>query len=105
MEKLITERRDGAILRYSVYNQEWTEEALEELRREHGVLFRADGAVPVRIRGTILSLGIEDDGVLSFGPDSPRFHVCWAPALIDCLRKAVELLTPPAPAPEPAPAE
>lgn len=97
MEKLITERCDGAIRRYIVYDQSWTEEALEELRRDHGILFRADSVVPVMIRGTILTLGIEDDGVLSFGPDSPCFHVCWAPALADTLNRAVELLSPPAP--------
>jgi hypothetical protein len=33
------------------------------------------------LRGKILVLGIEDDGVLTFGPDAPRFHVAYAPAL------------------------
>ena len=49
MEKLITTEQDGAAVRYSVKGQEWTPEALEELRREHGILFRADGVVPLRL--------------------------------------------------------
>ena len=81
MEKLITAREEGATRRFSVWDQEWTPDALEELRRDHGVFFRADSAVPVMLRGKILVLGIEDDGVLTFGPDAPRFHVAYAPAL------------------------
>ncbi len=92
MEKLITKIEDGATLRYRVWDQEWTEEAFEELWRDHGILFRADSFVPVMVRGRILALGIEDDGELAFGPDAPRFHVCYAPALIDSLQEAVRLL-------------
>lgn len=95
MEKLITTEQDGAAVRYSVKGQEWTPEALEELRREHGILFRADGVVPLRIRGSMLRLGIEDDGVLFFSPDAPCFHVSYAPSLLRTLEEAVELLTPP----------
>ena len=43
MEKLITKIEDGATLRYRVWDQEWTEEAFEELWRDHGILFREDG--------------------------------------------------------------
>ena len=96
MDKLITAREEGATRRFFVWDQEWTPEALEELRRDHGILFREDSVVPVMIRGKILVLGIEDDGVLSFGPDAPRFHVRWAPALTDELEEAVRLLQPPA---------
>ena len=81
MNQLITAWEEGATRRFSVWDQEWTPEALEELRRDHGVFFRADSAVPVMLRGKILVLGIEDDGVLTFGPDAPRFHVDYAPAL------------------------
>ena len=81
MNQLITAWEEGATRRFSVWDQEWTPEALEELRRDHGVFFRADSAVPVMLRGKILVLGIEDDGSLSFGPDAPRFHVAYAPAL------------------------
>ena len=81
MNQLITAWEEGATRRFSVWDQEWTPEALEELRRDHGVFFRADSAVPVMLRGKILVLGIEDDGVLTFGPDAPRFHVAYAPAL------------------------
>ncbi len=92
MEKLITVEESGATLRFRVWDQEWSEAAFEELRREHNVLFRADSVVPVLIRGKILTLGIEDDGVLIFGPEAPRFHVHWAPALAETLREAVEQL-------------
>ncbi len=88
MNKLITAWEEGATRRFSVWDQEWTPEAIEELRLDHGVFFRADGAVPVLVRGKILVLGIEDDGVLSFGPDAPRFHVSYAPALSACLTEA-----------------
>ena len=81
MEKLITKFEDGAAERYLVFDQEWTPEALEELRREHGVYFRADSAVAVRLRGKMLALGIEDDGCISIGPEAPRFHVSYAAAL------------------------
>ena len=81
MDKLITAWEEGATRRFSVWDQEWTPEALEELRRDHGVIFREDSVVPVMIRGRILVLGIEDDGVLTFGPDAPRFHVSYAPSL------------------------
>ena len=81
MEKLITKIEDGAAERYLVFDQEWTPEALEELRREHGVYFRADSAVAVRLRGKMLALGIEDDGCISIGPEAPRFHVGYAAAL------------------------
>ena len=94
MEKLITKIEDGATLRYRVWDQEWTEEAIEELRQDHGILFREDGFVPVMIRGRILTLGMEDDGELAFGPDAPRFLVNYAPALIDSLQEAVRLLNP-----------
>ena len=94
MKKLITKIEDGATLRYRVWDQEWTEEAFEELWRDHVILFRADCFVPVMIRGRILALGIEDDGELAFGPDAPRFHVCYAPALIESLKDAVRILTP-----------
>ncbi|MBR6377260.1 MAG: hypothetical protein IKS05_05805 [Oscillospiraceae bacterium] len=96
MEQLITARQEGATQRYYVYDQEWTQKALEELWAEHGILFRADGVVPVMIRGSILTLGIEDDGVLSFGAESPSFHAAYAGALAALLEKAKELLTPPA---------
>ena len=89
MNQLITAWEEGATRRFSVWDQEWTPEALEELRRDHGVFFRADSAVPVMLRGKILVLGIEDDGVLSFGPDAPRFHAAYAPALAAELRDAV----------------
>ena len=94
MEKLITRIEDDATLRYRVREQEWTEEALEELWRDHGILFREGSFVPVMVRGRILALGIEDDGELSFSPDAPRFHVCYAPALIESLEEAVRLLAP-----------
>ena len=94
MEHLITAWEEGATRRFSVWDQEWTPEALEELRRDHGILFRADSVVPVMIRGKILVLGIEDDGVLTFGPDAPRFHVHWAGALAAELAEAVDLLEP-----------
>jgi hypothetical protein len=97
MEKLITAWEEGAVQRFSVWDQEWTPEALEELRRDHGVIFRADSVVPVMIRGTILSLGIEDDGVLTFGADVPRFHVNWAGGLAAELAEAVDLLNTEAP--------
>ena len=90
MEKLITRIEDGATLRFLVYDQEWTPEALEELRREHGVYFRTDSAVAVMRRGKILALGIEDDGAISFGPEAPRFHVRYASALAESLREAAE---------------
>ena len=48
----------------------------------------------MRIRGTILTLGMEDDGEITFGPEAPRFHVAYAPALIGSLQEAVRLLTP-----------
>ena len=96
MEKLITTWREGATRRFSVRDQEWTEAAIEELRREHNILFRQDSVVPLLLQGKILTIGIEDDGVLSFGPDAPRFHVRWAPALTDELEEAVRLLQPPA---------
>ena len=92
MERLISAWEDGATRRFSVWDQEWTPEALEELRRDHGVLFREDIAVPVMIRGKILVLGIEDDGVLSFGPDAPRFHAAYAPALIAELTEAAAVV-------------
>ncbi|MBR3078177.1 MAG: hypothetical protein IKH07_09695 [Oscillospiraceae bacterium] len=88
MEKLITKIEDGAAERYLAYDQEWTEAALAELRREHGVFFRADSAVAVRVRGSILALGIEDDGCISFGPEAPRFHAAYAPALASELVEA-----------------
>ena len=88
MEKLITAWEDGPIRRFSVWDQEWTEEALAELRRDHGVFFRADSAVGVMVRGKILALGIEDDGVLSFGPEAPRFHTAYVPGLAACLVEA-----------------
>ena len=92
MEKLITAWEEGATRRFSVWDQEWTPEALEELRRDHGVIFRADSVVPVLVRGRILVLGIEDDGVLTFGADAPCFHVNWAGGLAAELAEAVELL-------------
>ena len=95
MEKLITAWTDGATRRFSVWNQEWTEAAIEELRREHNILFRKDSVVPVLVRGKMLTIGIEDDGVLSFGSDAPCFHVRWAPALAAELEEAVRLLQPP----------
>ena len=95
MDKLITAWEEGATRRFSVWDQEWTEAAFEELRREHNVLFRADSVVPVLIRGKILTLGIEDDGVLIFGPEAPSFHVHWAPALAETLAEAVEQLALP----------
>ena len=94
MDKLITKFEEGTALRFSVFDQTWTEAALEELWREHGVLFRADSVVPVLVRGKTLTLGIEDDGVLFFGPASPCFHVSWAPALIRTLTDAAERLRP-----------
>ena len=96
MEKLITRIEDGATLRFLVYDQTWTPEALEELRREHGVYFRADSAVAVMVRGKILALGMEDDSVIRFGPDAPRFHVHYAAGLMESLRLASEALLPPA---------
>ena len=81
MEQLITRIEDGPYLRFLVWDQEWTEAAVEELRRDHGVFFSAEGVVPVMVRGRILVLGIEDDGVLTFGADAPRFHVNWAGGL------------------------
>ena len=100
MKKLITKIENSAAERYLVYDQEWTPEALEELRQEHGVFFRADSAVAVRVRGRILSLGIEDDGAICFGPESPSFHVRFAPALAGLLQDAADALLPP-PLPEP----
>ncbi len=81
MEKRITKIENGAAERYLVSNQAWTAQALEELRREHGVYFRADSAVAVRLRGNVIALGIEDDGCISIGPEAPRFHVSYAAAL------------------------
>ena len=92
MEKLITKIEDGATLRFRVWDQEWTDEAIAELREDHGVLFRADSVTAVMLRGTILALGMEDDGEITFGPEAPRFHVAYAPALIDSLQEAVRLL-------------
>ncbi len=89
MKKLITKNENGAAERYLVYDQEWTPEALEELRREHGVYFRADSAVAVRLRGNVIALGIEDDGCITIGPEAPRFHVRFAPALAAELLDAV----------------
>ncbi len=97
MDKLITAREEGATRRFFVWDQEWTPEALEELRRDHGILFREDSVVPVMIRGKILILGIEDDGVLSFGPDAPRFHAAYAGGLAAELAEAVSLLDSDAP--------
>ena len=91
MEKLITAWEEGATRRFSVWDQEWTEEALEELRRDHGVIFRADSVVPVLVRGKALVLGIEDDGVLTFGPAAPCFHARWAPGLAAELVEAAAL--------------
>lgn len=88
MDKLITVREDGGTLRFLVYDQEWTREALEELRREHGVYFRPDSVVGVMRRGKLLRLGMEDDGTLSFGPESPCFHVHWARGLAAELEEA-----------------
>lgn len=96
MEKRITKIEEGAALRFLVYDQTWTPEALEELRREHGVYFRADSAVAVMVRGKILALGMEDDGVIRFGPEAPRFHVHYAAGLMESLRLASEALLPPA---------
>ncbi len=81
MESLITVMQEDGFLRFLVRDQEWTEPALAELRRDHGVFFRTDSAVAVRVRGSILALGIEDDGCITFGPESPRFHASYAPAL------------------------
>ena len=92
MEKLITKLENGAAEQYFVFDQEWTEAALEELWREHRILFRADSVVAVRIRGTVLTLGMEDDGVLTFGPEAPCFHRAYAPALIQELQQAAEAL-------------
>ena len=97
MEKLITAREEGAVRRFYVWDQEWTPEALEELRRDHGILFRADSVVAVMVRGKILVLGMEDDGVLTFGPESPCFHVNWAGGLAAELAEALELLEHDAP--------
>ncbi len=88
MEKLITKIEDGAMVRFLVWDQEWTEAAIEELRRDHGVFFRPDSAVGVMVRGKILALGIEDDGALSFGPEAPRFHAAYAPGLAASLVEA-----------------
>ena len=96
MEKLITKMEDSATERFLVYDQTWTPEALEELREEHGVYFRADSAVAVMVRGKILALGMEDDGIISFGPEAPRFHVHYAAGLMESLRRAAEALLPPA---------
>lgn len=100
MEQLITRIEDGPYLRFRVWDQEWTEAAVEELHRDHGVFFSTDGVVPVMVRGRILVLGIEDDGVLTFGPDAPCFHVCYAPALIGSLEEAFRFLNPTQPEPE-----
>jgi len=81
MDRLITEKQEGSQLRYYVREQEWTPPALEELRRDYGVFFRESSAVAVMVRGSILALGIEDDGCITFGPEAPRFHVAYAPAL------------------------
>lgn len=97
MEKWITAWEEGAVRRFSVWEQEWTPEALEELRRDHGIFFRADSAVPVMVRGKILVLGIEDDGVLTFGADAPRFHVNWAGGLAAELAEAAAYLETDAP--------
>jgi hypothetical protein len=94
VEKLITVTQKGAFVRYTVRGQDWSDAAIEELRRDYGILFRPDGVVPVLIRGSVLQLGIEDDGVLFFGPESPCFHVGYAPSLIRSLQEAILRLTP-----------
>ncbi len=81
MEKLISRELEGETLCFRVRDQEWSQEAREELAREHGVLFFEDSVVPVLIRGKLLRLGTEDDGLLRFPPEAPRFHVRWAQGL------------------------
>ena len=81
MNQRVTVKEEAGFLRFYAWDQEWTEPALEELRRDHGVFFREGSAVAVMVRGSILALGIEDDGCITFGPEAPRFHVAYAPAL------------------------
>ena len=85
-----TELLDGEA--YTVRGQEWTEEALLELRTEHNIVLLPDSVTAVKIDGSMLTIGIEDDGTLFFRRNAPSFHAAWSGALIQELEEAASIV-------------
>lgn len=85
---------------FSVDDQWWNKEAIQELRDKHNIIFMSscDGCIPVMIiprdgEPPLVALGVEDDGTLyfkrnSYGRYANSFDSSWIDSLIADLQEA-----------------
>lgn len=85
---------------FSVDDQWWNKEAIQELRDEYNIIFMSSGrgCIPVKIiprdgEPPLVALGVEDDGTLyfrrnGFGGYENSFDSSWIDSLIADLQEA-----------------
>ena len=85
---------------FSVYDQWWSKEAIQELRDKHNIIFMSSGGAskPVMIiprdgEAPLVAIGVEDDGTLyfrrnSYGQYANSFDSSWIDSLIADLQAA-----------------
>lgn len=85
---------------FSVYDQWWNKEAIQELWDKHNIIFMSSGrgCIPVKIiprdgEAPLVALGVEDDGTLyfrmnSFGGYANSFDSSWIDSFIADLQEA-----------------
>ena len=73
-------------------NQHWTDEDCKRLLKEENIVYRkgvfAVEIIPRKFSKPLLKLGMEDDGIISFGNDDITFDASWAEDLIKTVTEA-----------------
>lgn len=91
---------DDEPVAYSAYDQQWDKATLKELKDKHDVIFMTggDAVLPIKIvkkdgRNSLVTIGSEDDGTITFdreyGYFKNIFSVSWIPSLIKDLEEAL----------------